>query len=102
MYVKRLKPFRVFILQIRADKLLASELRLIVGEIPRPIQDAIESGLRDGNDGGELEGWGEWREWDEFENDMRMKELVELLRANTGNREQSLLELFTLVSDGID
>lgn len=47
--IRRNNPYRVFILQVRADKLLTSQLREIVGEIPRPIVEMIEQGLRDGN-----------------------------------------------------
>lgn len=108
--IRRNNPYRVFILQVRADKLLTSQLREIVGEIPRPIVEMIEQGLRDGNDGGELDGWGKWQEWDEFENDMRMKELAEHLRGNFSSymaspgkaQRENLLELATLILEGIE
>lgn len=102
VYILRDKPFRVFILPVRSDKIL----KIPPGEIHKEAIDTIQSAMRDGNTEGTVELDNgvtlQWKDWDDFENDMRMKELVEALRLCHGipitpDYHKCLEELYTLV-----
>lgn len=93
-------PYRAFVLKVHGDKIRG--LGEIPGEIAKSAVDTIQAQLKDGNEEGKLGSSYEWKLMDDFELDMRMKEVVEFLRANVWveggvTREQLLSELFTLV-----